>query len=312
MRLHGLDLNLLISLDALLQTRGVTLAAALLHVTQPTMSGALSRLREHFGDPLLMPAGRALKLSPLGQTLLIPVRDALQQVERAVALRPTFDPASDRRHFVLCASHMTLTVLGVPLTTRLHRSAPGVTLEWAEAAPDHIGERLSRGDIDLAFLGQQFVRAEHPHQLVIHDNYVCIAWTGNRKVGKRLTQATYLRLGHVGTRYGPQGIPGGEQHAINALQLPRRVEVVCASPVMLGALVAGTDRLATLGAKLADRQAKDLPLRILPPPWPLPPLRIQMQWSRHREGDAALDWFRKTVADVARQTGCITDQSVQP
>ncbi|MDR6858707.1 LysR substrate-binding domain-containing protein [Variovorax guangxiensis] len=312
MRLHGLDLNLLISLDALLQTRGVTSAAALLHVTQPTMSGSLARLREHFGDPLLMPAGRALKLSPLGQTLRTPVRDALQQVERAVALRPTFDPASDRRHFVLCASHMTLTVLGVPLTARLHRSAPGVTLEWMEAAPDHIGERLSRGDIDLAFLGEQFVRSEHPHQLVIHDNYVCIAWTGNRKVGKRLTQATYLGLGHVGTRYGPQGIPGGEQHAINALQLPRRVEVVCASPVMLGALVAGTDRLATLGAKLADRQAKELPLRVLPPPWPLPPLRIQMQWSRHREGDAALDWFRKTVTDVARQTGCIADQSLLP
>jgi LysR family nod box-dependent transcriptional activator len=305
MRLHGLDLNLLIALDALLSTEAVTMAANALHVTQPTMSGSLARLRQHFSDPLLVPTGRTLTLTPLGLILRTPVREAMQQIERAISLRPTFDPAHDRRNFVLCASHMTLLVLGASLTQIMQRSAPGVTLEWMEAAPDRIGERLNRGDIDLAFVGDAFADVSHPQALVIEDAYVCIVWKGNRHVAKRLTQSTYLKLGHVGTRYGPQSIPGAEQHAIDALHLNRRVEVVATSPAMLAALVTGTDRIATIGAKLAQRQAQEMPIRILQPPWQMPALRIMMQWNLRREGDGALDWLRRTVCDVAQSTGCV-------
>ena len=307
MRLQGLDLNLLIALDGLLQTKGVTAAADALHVSQPTMSGSLARLREHFDDPLLVPAGRALKLSALGQLLRTPVREALQQIERAVSLRPTFDPEHDSRNFVLCGSHMTLLVLGAPLTQHLQRVAPGVTLEWVEAPPDRIGDRLSRGDIDIAFVGESFVDAGHPGVLVVEDDYVCLVWKGNQRVLRQLTRSTYLTLGHVGTRYGPHGLASGEQHAINALQLARRVEVVCTSPVILAALVVGTDRIATVGSKLATQQAKELPLRVLKTPWCLPPLRILMQWSRHREGDGAFDWLRGTVLEVARRTRCVSE-----
>ena len=45
MRLRHLDLNLLVALEALLSLRSVTAAANQLHVTQPSMSGSLARLR---------------------------------------------------------------------------------------------------------------------------------------------------------------------------------------------------------------------------------------------------------------------------
>ncbi|RCW65241.1 LysR family transcriptional regulator [Pseudorhodoferax soli] len=312
MRLHGLDLNLLLALDALLQTERVTAAAERLHVTQSTMSGSLARLREHFNDPLLVPAGRVLMLTPLGQVLRTPVRALLQQVEETVSLRPTFEPLRDRRRFVLCASHMTLLVLGAPLVQHLRKAAPGVTLEWMETSPDRIGDHLRRGDIDLAFAGEPFASPAFPSVPVIEDEYVCIAWKGNRRVARGLSRRTYQALGHVGTRYGPQGLPGGEQHAVDRLQIVRRVEVVCASPAMLAAFVVGTDRIATVASKLARRQAEELPLQILPTPWRLSPVRMLMQWSQHREGDGGLDWMRQTVRSVAARCGCLVPPAGAP
>jgi hypothetical protein len=54
--LRGIDLNLLVSLDALLEEANVTRAAERLHLTQPALSTQLARLRQIFGDPLLIPS----------------------------------------------------------------------------------------------------------------------------------------------------------------------------------------------------------------------------------------------------------------
>src|SRR6218665_108190 len=110
-RLRRIDLNLLIALEALLTLRSVTAAANRLHVTQPSMSGSLARLRDYFGDPLLTPAGRKLELTPLAEMLLDPVKETLEIVERTISLRPQFDPATAKRHFQICASEASVLTL---------------------------------------------------------------------------------------------------------------------------------------------------------------------------------------------------------
>ena len=55
-----LDLNLLVTLEALLVEQNVTKAAARLHLSQPAVSAQLSRLRDAFDDPLLIPAQRGM------------------------------------------------------------------------------------------------------------------------------------------------------------------------------------------------------------------------------------------------------------
>ena len=60
--IRKIDLNLLGVLDALLDERNVTRAAARLGYTQPTVSGMLTRLRDLFGDPLFVRTQRGLRL----------------------------------------------------------------------------------------------------------------------------------------------------------------------------------------------------------------------------------------------------------
>jgi DNA-binding transcriptional LysR family regulator len=299
MRLRRLDLNLLVALDALLTLRNVTAAAKRLHITQPSLSGSLARLREYFGDPLLVQVGRHLELTRLGEMLVEPVRETLEKVEATVSLRPDFDPATACRHFRVLASESTVLTLLTEVLRQVENVAPGVTVELLPADPQAGFDRLGRRELDFAFVVESFAMPDHPSALVMEDSFVCAVWTGNRRVKDKLTLDQYLALGHAITCYGFDRRPGFEQYSLDQLGIERRVEITCTTPALLGPLVVGTQRIATIPSRLAREQAKSLPLKLIDPPVALPPLRIAMQWHRTREHDGATAWFRDMVLDVS-------------
>ena len=90
MHLDGLDLNLLVVLDALFSEKSVTRTGARIHLSQSATSGALSRLREYFKDDLLVPVGRKMVLTPLAEELAQPLRELLQQAEVVIRRTPAF------------------------------------------------------------------------------------------------------------------------------------------------------------------------------------------------------------------------------
>ena len=297
--LKRLDLNLLVALHALLAHKSVTQAARELFVTQPSMSGSLARLREHFQDPILTPVGRRMVLSPFGERLVGPVREALGRIDDVVGLTAEFDPASSKRRFTLCASETTVLTLLVAVMQRLETRAPHVTVELLPAEPGSMGERLLRGELDFIFSVDQFCLPSHPSQRVIEDDFLCVVWSQNLQVKKRLTLDKYLSMGHVVTRYGFDRRPGFEQYSLDRLGVQRRVEVTCTTPALLGPLVVGTQRIGTMPAQLAKAQARYLPLKVFAPPVDLPPLSIAIQWSQHRSNDAGLMWFKNLVLESA-------------
>lgn len=302
-RLRRIDLNLLVALEALLSLRSVTAAAHRLHVTQPSMSGSLARLRAHFGDPLLVPAGRKLQLTPLAEMLLDPVRETLEKIDQTISLRPGFDPATARRHFQVCASESTVLTLLAEVIRRVEAQAPGVTIELLPADPGQIEERLNRRELDLAFVVEHMRNESHPQALVINDSFHCIVWTGNKQVKRSLRLDQYLALGHAVTRYGFDRRPGFEQYSMDRLGVERRVEISCTTPALLGPLVVGTQRIATVPTRLAQQQVQTLPLKLFRPPVNIPPLRIVVQWHRSRQNDGATCWLRDLVVETSREMG---------
>src|ERR1700760_339645 len=109
--LAGVDLNLLVALDALLTERSVTRAGQRVSVTQSAMSGALRRLRGLFGDDLLVRSGQSMRLTPFAESLQAPLREALAQLEATVFSRSTFDPLREPRTFTISATDYTSVVL---------------------------------------------------------------------------------------------------------------------------------------------------------------------------------------------------------
>lgn len=301
MKHHKIDLNLLVALDALLHTASVTKAAVQVHVSQPSMSGSLARLREHFADPLLVRSGRTFKLSPLAQKMQVTLRQAMQHIDRALSMRPTFDPAADSRQFTLSGSDFTVVAFGSPLVRRLSKVAPTSTVRWLPGSPTELGAKLQSGDLDLSFVAEPFVDDRFAQRLVLEDDFACISWSENARTSKGLTKDAFATLGHVDIQYGANGTPGASHLSSRQLGVCHRIETTCTSPIVVGSMVVGTQRIATLARSLALQMATSLPLRVHEHPWQMAPLRIFMQWNADRDGDGAMDWLRSMALEVANE-----------
>jgi len=155
MRHSKLDLNLLNSLRVLLKERSVTRAAELLHVTQPAMSGILGRLRDYFDDPLIIPVGRKMELTPLAESLLQPISDLLLRIDTTIRLRPEFDPLTTRRHFTLVASDYTISVLLAAVLKRVRRDAPRLTVGFSPPS-EFVTQELESGEVDFVIMPEIF------------------------------------------------------------------------------------------------------------------------------------------------------------
>jgi LysR family nod box-dependent transcriptional activator len=296
LKYRGLDLNLLVALDALLSTRSVSRAAEKSFVTQPAMSAALRRLRDYFGDELLAAMGRRTVLTPLAEQLVEPVAELLRQVDNTILGAEQFDPARSKRSFrILVADTVLLGVL-LDAFKAAAVDAPLVTFEFISPRPHGI-DRLEHGEIDLLIIPSNLSLEHHPSEVLFEEGYSVIACAGNLAIAERLTVEQYCAAGHVEVAIEPH-----QTHLDAALlrsqDIFRRVEVTVDNFLQVPFHVSGTNRLATMPHRTAEFYQRIVPLRLFAPPLTVPPVTMVMQWHRKLVSDPAQLWLRTLVRDA--------------
>lgn len=295
MNFGGLDLNLLVALDALFAEKSVSRAGERLHLSQSATSGALARLRDAFHDPLLVQAGRKMTLTPLAEGLVEPVRDFLLQAETILNNSPDFDPATSRRKFRLMMSDYVETVVMTETLPRLQHLAPGIGLELLSNV-EGTSEPLERSEIDMAILPTRYLLPGHPSEPLFDDEFTCLVWSGNARIKRDLSLETYLSLGHVAVRYGRlQQLPTFDEWFVERFGHRRRIEVVTTAFNLVPQLLIGTSRVAILHRRLATFYQRYLPLKLVKPPLEIPRLEESMQWHRSRDRDPGTVWLRSEL-----------------
>lgn len=305
MRLDRFDLNLLVALDVLLEECNVTQSAARLHIEQSSCSAALARLRDYFGDELLVPVGRQLARTPLAETLIDPVRQVLGLARTTLARRPGFDPASAERRFVVCASDYAITVFLADVARHAAALAPGLRLDIRNPGRD-VFERFQRGEVDLLFMPELYLTASQAPRLeLFRDTHVCLVCQDNPRVGPgMLTLDRYYDLGHLAVRFGDEDSVAFEEWFLPRHGRQRRIEMTVHSFSMVPPLLQGTERIATLHRRQAAHFARLHPVRLVEMPFQMPALVELMAWPPHRMHDPAHQWLRQLVHDqVARMSG---------
>jgi len=300
LRLNRLDLNLTVCLDSLLAERNVSHAAARLFVSQPAMSIALRRLREHFEDELLVQVGRSHQLTAFAETLKNPVRDAVLQMQAISGLRATFDPASSNRSITIGGSDYVMTVYVARALERVHAQAPGLQVSLRTMDVNYL-ENLNSGDVDLLIAPETLASKEHPRHALFTDTFSCIVWKGNTLVKRALSREQYLRLGHVTVEWDRGRLVSLDETELHRLGLQRRREVVLSSFNMAAEMVVQTSRIATVQTQLAHVMAARWPIRVLRCPIALPPIVEMIQWHTYQERDPAILWFIDLLKTVAAE-----------
>jgi len=293
MRFKRLDLNLLVALDVLLTERSVSRAAEKLFLSQSATSGALSRLREYFGDELLVHVGRTMVLTPRALALSPKVRAALMQIDSTIIQPPEFDPATAVRTIRIVASdYVTIAALNTAVRA-IHRKAPHLTIIIEPPGKDPVGA-LTRGEVDLLAMPEVNIAEDHPSEPYFQDDFVVIACAGNPAYDQTITREQFFGAHHVVIRFATH-TPTFETWFTRNAGTERKVAAVVGSFAAAPFLVAGTDTIALIQGKLARLFARQLPLRIMPAPIDIPPLVERLQWHALSEGDECLDWVRRQI-----------------
>jgi LysR family transcriptional regulator, nod-box dependent transcriptional activator len=145
------DLNLLVSLDALLEERNVTAAADRMGVSQPTMSGMLNRLRMQLQDPLLVQVGGRYELTRRAQYLREQLRQTLLKVNGMLEAKAAASLSEVGRNLVVMASELSQLTLLPQVFRQALKSAPGLSFEVVPIQ-DPIGA-VSSGKVDICLTG---------------------------------------------------------------------------------------------------------------------------------------------------------------
>ena len=299
--LREVDANLLLSLHALLEERNLTHAGERMLMSQPAMSGALARLRRHFGDELLVRSGRGFELSPLAERLRPMVAEAVEAAEALLGNQREFDAASSTRRFGVSMSEYAMTVLAKPLTRIMAERAPGcsVALDAIDVIPAEFEAQLMRRDLIIGPLGFAFPGRTQP---VFTDHLVCVVAADNpRLVGGALTLPDLRDMPHAVAEFGA----AGDRKRPLEVEMERQglagrtVLVQVTSLLTLPFAVGGTQMCAFVPSRLA-RRCRDI-LGLVVARTPLEPIRITeaAHWHPRREKDPAVVWLRRLLYDVA-------------
>ena len=298
MRFGRLDLNLLVALDALLTERSVSLAADRLCLSQSATSSALGRLREYFGDELLVVKGRSMILTARAEELIDPVRAVLEQIRTTVAVAPPFDPMTTDRMIRIMASDYSTEVLLAGALAELEKEAPQMRFE-IQPMNDGPIEAIERGYVDLLLTIDYAISPDHPSQLLFEEDYVVVGDRRNPAMNEPMTRDLYFRLGHVSPRFGKQRVPAFEDWFVRRQKQQRRIEVIAPTFLSLPGLIVGTNRIATMHRRMADIVVRSMPLVMREIPFAIPPIRESVQWNIANSNDRALRWVTERLQAAA-------------
>lgn len=308
MRFERLDLNLLVALDALLTERSVSLAAERICLSQSATSSALGRLRDYFGDDLLVIRGRQMVLTARAEALVEPVRAVLEQIRTTIAVAPQFDPVTSDRTISIMASDYSTEVLLAGALGQLEKTAPHMRFEIQPMMEQPI-ETLERGQIDLLLTIDYAISTEHPSLVLFEDDYVVIGWSGNPAMQREMTQELYMELGHVTARFGRARVPSFDDQFMRTQTQQRRIDIVAPSFLSLPGLIIGSNRIATVHRRHAARITDALPLAVSPVPFDIPPIRETLQWHLSNDNDPAIRWVVEQLATAAAEKPALEPRS---
>lgn len=298
MPLSGVDLNLLVALDALLTQRNVTRAAEQVSVGQPAMSAALARLRKQFNDPLLDRVGQGYALTSLAESLVIPVREAIAAAEVVLGAQKPFDPAHDEHSFCIVASDYVAVVLLQPLIADLATEAPKVRIGVA-ALEGNDDDLVRRGQADMLIYPTELASGfeDLPRSILFEDRYVLVSDRANREVDG-LDLERFLALPFLSfSGNTPSSVHNQTTFQGHTVEARFTVHSHVTVPLMLR----GTSMVALVQERLALRLADEGNLQLQSPPVELHPIIEAMYWSPRTSHDSAHRWLRERLLQQSRK-----------
>ena len=298
--LSSLDLNLLRVFDAVACERHVTRAAQRLHLSQPAVSNALTRLRQALGDELFLRRPGGVEPTELALSLAQPVAEVLDRLRETLAAHAPFDATTSDRVFALGLSEYAEAVLAPPLLTQLARDAPGVLLAMQHADRTNALAMLEQDEAQLVIGMLAEPPALYTRLRLLPEAFLVMMRAGHPLAAQPMTVAGFAAFPHL--LHSPNGSrEGALDQPMREAGHPRRLGAVVAHLAAVPAILNGTDMVMALSARLARQMAATHGLALQPCPVETRHTRLSLIFHRRFDADQGHAWLRRLLLAVARE-----------
>jgi DNA-binding transcriptional LysR family regulator len=292
-----IDLNLLVAFDAIYRSLNLTAAGRGLGLSQPAMSHVLSRLRATFQDPLFVRLPRGLQPTPLANEVAPVLVEALGMIRGSLE-RKTFDAAHSTRVFNIGMGDIAEVVHLPHLLRELRTSAPHARLHTTQIPAPHVRDALGAGEVDVA-TGDYDLGAGCREVMLYEGQYACVLRADHPSIGARLTLRKFRAAEHILVK--PIGLSDHDavlERALASPEVAARIAVRISHFHAVAALVTSTDLIATVPSRLAESMKRLAGVKVLPPPIPLPKIKVSLYWHERFHRDPGNVWLRSIYAKL--------------
>lgn len=296
--LRNVDLNLLVSLQALLQERSVSAAAEMLYMTQPGMSRNLARLRDAFDDPLLVRSGTRMTLTPRAKEIAPQLE--LLLASATVLLNPRQPVAAKiTRRFKIAAADSAIESVLCHAISKISREAPGVSFEFINPG-DHTYMQLREGRVDIAVDVYRDTPQGFQLEQLYENRYVALLRRSHPLLKKGLTKSAFEKAQHIKI-VGSGGGAVEIDEELRRLNIRRQIIATTSSFSAAAALTAQTDWLSVLPINPAKRSTSRVSVEIAELPFTVAPIPLTMLWHAQSHDDFVHAWLRKEIRDSVKK-----------
>lgn len=301
--LESMDVRMLRVLHALLTENSVSRAARRLNQSQPAISVALRRLRELTGDQLLVRCRNGMTPTERGESLLEPVRIALEQIESIAVNQIHFDPSQTRRTYNIgMPDYLNGRQIG-KVVSEFHTSAPLAQLSFHSLSAEHdFTTGLENGELDLV-VGNwpnppEFLRI----MPLFEDEMVILMRRDHPLTQKAITVEEYMAADHVVPTPYTVGQRGVVDIHLARERLKRNIVAWVPYFHMAPYMLVDTDMIFTAPRRFAEDHARALPLTVVEPPLKYPNVTYSLLWHDRTHYSSEHRWFRESIVTAMRAT----------
>ena len=297
--LSSLDLNLILTLAAILEERNLTKAAARLHVTQSAVSQALKKLRDILGDSLLTRSPSGLILTPRAEELLPQISAAINHLEMVFASNAEFDPLTATRTYrIVATDYCELTILPI-LSKALEERAPGMSIHLTQSNARIPHAEIVKGEVDLVLGFFPEYPADFYQRKLFTEEFVTCMRSDHELTKEPLTLEKFIQAKHI--LVSPWGGAVGLVDDLLAEQsMSRRVSRWVPHFQTVPHMLTDSDFISTLPRRVVERFEKLFSLVIIPTPVTVPSFGVFAFWHERTNRNPADIWLRNLLYELAQ------------
>ena len=305
-----LDLKLLKVLHLLLTLKSVSRTAEALGQSQPAVSASLRRLRDIFGDPLLVRSGPHMVATERATELLPVIQGILDSIGSLTEIPDHFDPETSRRHLRIVAANC-FNPFFLPLLSQLiFERAPGLTIEYCAMRSDtELLQSLEDGEIDIV-IGNWPTPPEKLRYLPLMTTEIVCMVRPSHPVANRteLDINTYLTLSHLSPTPLAHAAYSPIDGRLRELHLKRRIAVTVPDYTVAPSILSRTDLVFTTGRPFAEHLASSMNFKLIKAPPELGRMSFYLLWHERSHSSACSRWLRQLIREVASRVGGGTER----